>query len=246
MCSSRRAARAVASLPTMTAAASRRSCPRRRCPNRPATDFWNRPGSSQAARSRRVATTGRPEAIGQRAAAHRVVDGAGGPSPLGSPGGPDGRTAQEERVDGHRRGSQQAGRWQLPAPDDLEVLVLGGRVVEVGADQERERFAGQRRGVEGAEQPVEVGGRERCPLGCLERPGVEDDADARHALRRCFAKAGVGRPGRSGHARVTTRRPADGAASGRSPRPATGRRRPAPRRRSAGSSSTARRGGRGT
>ena len=182
----------------------------------------------------------------QRAATDRVVDGAGGPAPLGSPGGPDGRAAQEERVDGHRRGSQQAGRWQLPAPDDLEVLVIGRsgrrgrsrsgtRTIRRPAARRRRRRAarrGRRRRAAPARAPGAAGHRGRrgppAPGPTLLRQG------------------GIGRPGRSGHARVTTRRPADGAASGRSPRPATGRRRPAPRRRSAGSSSIARRGDRGT
>ena len=52
------------SLPTMTAAASRRSWARRRCPKRLPIERWKASGSSHGARSRRVTTTGRPEAIG--------------------------------------------------------------------------------------------------------------------------------------------------------------------------------------
>ena len=128
----------------------------------------------------------------ERAAADGVIDRARRTATLGPPGRTDGRAAQQERVDGHRPGPQQAGRWQLAAPDDLEVLVAHGRVVEVRSDQEREGFAGQRRRIEGAEQPVEVGSGERRPLGCLERPGVEHDPETRGRRRGGLAKTGIG------------------------------------------------------
>ncbi len=62
--SSRRAARPVASVPTMTAAASRSSRPRSRCPNRAARPRWYAPGSSHGARSSSVTTSGSPVASG--------------------------------------------------------------------------------------------------------------------------------------------------------------------------------------
>ena len=163
----------------MTAAASRRSCARRRWPNRPATDRWKASGSSHGGQVEQRGHDRQARGDRERAAPDGVIDRAGRTATLGPPGRTDRRAAQQERVDGHRPGAQQAGRRQLAAPDDLEVLVARGRVVEVGADQEREGFAGQRLRIEGAEQPVEVGGGERRALGCLERPGVEHDPDAR-------------------------------------------------------------------
>ena len=60
----RRAALATLGLTTRTAAASRSSCARRRWPNRAVADRAYASGSSHGARSSRVATIGRPDAIG--------------------------------------------------------------------------------------------------------------------------------------------------------------------------------------
>ena len=40
--------------------------------------------------------------------------------------------------------AQQAGRWQHPPADDLEPFERGRRIVKVGLEQERERFALER------------------------------------------------------------------------------------------------------
>ena len=89
----------------------------------------------------------------QRAAPDRVIDGAGRAAAVRPPGGAERRAAQQERVDGHRAGPQQPRRRQLAPADDLEVR----DTASVGssrsdAEQERERLAGERVRVEGAEQ----------------------------------------------------------------------------------------------
>jgi len=122
-----------------------------------------------------------------------VVDRASGATTLGAPGRPHRRATQDERIDGHRRRAQQAGRWQLAPTDDIEVPEAPRRVVEVRAEQEREGFAGQRLGVVGIEQCLEVGGRERGAIGGLEGPRVEDDPDARRSRGRPTAKTAVAR-----------------------------------------------------
>ena len=81
---------------------------------------------------------GQPGRDRQRAATHRVIDGAGRAATVRVPGGADRRATQDERVHGHRRGPEQARRWELAPADDLEVPIPLGDVVLVGADQERE------------------------------------------------------------------------------------------------------------
>ena len=88
----------------------------------------------------------------QGAAAGRVVDGATGTALPGAPRRPQRRAPQQERVDGHRRRAQQARGRQEPSTHDGQLLEARGRVVEVGLEEERERLAGERLGVEGAEQ----------------------------------------------------------------------------------------------
>ena len=235
---SRRAARAVASLPTMTAAASRRSCARRRCPNRPATDLWKAAGQLPGGQVEQRGHDRQARGDRQRAAADGVIDRARRAATLGPPGRTDGRAAQQERVDGHRPGPQQAGRWQLAAPDDLEVLVArrsgrrgpirsGTRRIRRPAAPHRRRRAA-RRGRQRRAAPARVPGA----AGHRARPG-----DRGPPARRPRQDGSRARP-------VTAASTC--ASAGRSPRPAAGRRRPAPRPRSAGSSWTAPRVGRGT
>ena len=88
-----------------------------------------------------MATTGRPDAIGERPGPGRVVDGARRPAAVRSPRRSERRAPQQERIDGQRPGAQQPGRWQEAPADDLEAPVRDGRVVEVAAQQERERLA---------------------------------------------------------------------------------------------------------
>ena len=90
----------------------------------------------------------------ERPATDGVIDGPTRASAFSSPGRTDGRTAEHERIDGHRSGTQQPGRRELPATDHLEVRERGRRVVEVRADQECEGLARQRCRVEGAEESV--------------------------------------------------------------------------------------------
>ena len=145
---------------------------------------------------------GQPRRDRQRPRAGRVVERAGGPAAVGPPGGPERRPAQQERVHGHRRRAEEVRRRQLAAADDGQVRVGRRRVVEVAAQQERERFAVDGLLVEGAEQAVQIGGRDRRPRRLLERPRVEDDP---HAGRRVRPRAGRSRarpgPGRRAAAR---------------------------------------------
>ena len=177
-----------------------------------------------------------PRGDRQRAASDSVVDGARRATAFGPPRRPDGRAAQHERVHGHRTGAEEPGRRQLSSAHDVQVVVAIGRVVQVGRDQERERFAVERLCVVRPEQVVEVDGRERRSVGRLEGSGVEDDADADRAIGRARAQA-LRRD--LGHRRVTPRG-AGGSGARRAPRREAGRRRRAPRRRSGGSSSTGR------
>ena len=189
--------RAVASLPTMTAAASRRSCARSRCPNRPRDRPLER--ARQLPRRRGRAAWRRPAGPTRSAAGrHRPR---GRRRRRRRPARPARPPRRRRRAAGTGRRSSRRTAAGASVAAAAARRRRGARSRSVGSsrserEQERERLAGQRVGVEGAEQPVEVGRGQRRPLGRLERPGVEDDADARHARRRRFAEAGVGRPGR--------------------------------------------------
>ncbi len=177
----------------------------------------------------------------QRAAPDRVVHRSGGTAPLGTPGRPDGCAAEHERIHGHRAGTQQAGRWQLAPADDLEMAEPVGGVVEVRGDQEGERFPGQGIGVVRAEQAIEIGGGQGRAVRRLERPRVEHDTDTCRAIRSAAAE-----PVRRVrcHGRLNPR-DVDATSARGCPRHGAGPRRPAPRRRSGGSSWTDRRVDRG-
>ena len=163
----------------MTAAASRRSWARSRCPNRLATRPLERARELPRREVEERDHDGQPGRDRQRPATDRVIDGAGRAARSARQAAP---TAAPRRRNGStvmRRGPQQAGRWQLAPADDLEVRDTRS----VGSSRsEPIRNANdspaQRIRVEGAEQAVEIGGRQRRPVGRLERPGVEDDADA--------------------------------------------------------------------
>ena len=113
----------------------------------------------------------------QRSAPHGVVDGACGAGALRTPGRSETRAAQYERIHGQRSRPQQAGRRQLAPTDHGEVAEAHRRVVDIGCDEEGEGFTGKRVRIVGAEQPVEVGRRQRRSFGRLERTHVEDDSD---------------------------------------------------------------------
>ena len=134
----------------------------------------------------------RGEVRGDRQATARgVIDGARRAARLGPPGGPDRRATQEERIDRERRGAQQPDGGQEPTADHVEVLEAHGRVVLVARQQEGERLAGQRVGIERAEQALQIGRRPRRASRFLECPHVHDDAQAgrsRHVLRRNVPK----------------------------------------------------------
>ena len=122
-----------------------------------------------------------------------VVDGPGRATTLRPPGRPDRRAAEHERVDRQRRLAQQPGRRQQAPADDLEALEAGRRVVLVRGEQEGERLARPRVGVEAAQQAIEVGGGPRRTGRFLERPDVHDDAYARRQVLGCrLSKGAVG------------------------------------------------------
>ena len=73
---------------------------------------------------------------------------------------------------------QQPPRRQHPSPDHLEPFEAQRRVVEVGLEEERERFAIDGLRVERAEQSLEIDRRQRRAIRLLERPGIEHDPDA--------------------------------------------------------------------
>ena len=176
--SRRRAALAAAWLPTITADASRSCWARSRCPNRSCERTLERSGHLPRRQVEQGHDDRQARRDRQRTAANRVVDGAGRSAALGPPGGAQRRAAQEEWIDGHRGRSQQPG-WRQQAPShDLEMVVAARRVVEVGAQEDRERLAGDRLGVERPQQGVEVDRGQRGPLRGLERARVEDDPDA--------------------------------------------------------------------
>ena len=201
-----------------------------------------RPGSSHGARSSSVTTTGRPEAIGQRAAADRVIDGARPRRRARPARRPDRRAAQHERVDGHRARAEQPGRRQLAPADDLEVAEprRSGRrgPTRAGTRTTRRRAASASKA---AEQTV----RGRSPPAGA-RSGAWSGRASR-TTRTPAGRAGVGaaaQPAAGPVTRVTPSAAARQAAEELLGRGA-GRRRRAPRRRSAGSSWTGRRAGRG-
>ena len=98
-----------------------------------------------------MTTSGMPRRERQRAAG-RVVDGAGRAAPLGPPAGAEGRAAQQERIDRERAGAQQPRRRQQPPADDLEAGQRGVGSSRSEREQERERLAVERLGVERGEQ----------------------------------------------------------------------------------------------
>ena len=128
----------------------------------------------------------------RRGARDGVVHGAGRAAPVRPPGRTQRRAAEEERIDRQGAAAQEARRRQEPPADDVELRECVRRVVEVGLQQEREGLARERVGVEGAEQPVEVARRGRCPGGVLEGTRVEDDADAWRTVPGLPARPGVG------------------------------------------------------
>ena len=91
------------------------------------------------------------------------------------------------------RSRRVGGSWRRPTTSRCSNRPVD--VVLVRIDEEGERFAGHRVGVERAEQSVEVGGRERRPVGLLERPHVEHDPDpgGRRRGRDTKAANGAGR-----------------------------------------------------
>ena len=132
--------------------------------------------------------------------ARRVIHGARRPAPFRPPRRPDRGTAQDERVDRQRRLAEQPGRRQQAPADDLEVFEPRRRVILVRGEQERERLAGARVGVEAAQQAVEI---RRGPWGAgrlLQRSDVHDHP---HAGRQVVGRALAERPG--GGLRATQR-----------------------------------------
>jgi hypothetical protein len=95
-----------------------------------------------------------------------------------TPGGAERGTRDQERVDRQGTAPEQArGRQQAPA-HHVQPGEAFGRIVEVGLEQQDERLAGEGRGIERGQQPVEIGGGDRRPVRILEGPRVEDDAEA--------------------------------------------------------------------
>ena len=76
------------------------------------------------------------------------------------------------------------GVMRMANEHDVEPVVAGRRIVEVAAQQEGERFAGQRIGIERGQETVEIERRERPAPGFLERPHVHHDAQARDRHER--------------------------------------------------------------
>ena len=144
-------------------------------------------GSSHGARSRSVATTGKPRRDRQ-ARADRVVDGPGGPATFRAPAGPDRGPAEHERVDRQRRRTEQPRRGQQAAADHLQVRVARGRVVHVGGEEERERLPAIGSASKAPSSPSRYAAVSRRPGGLLQRPSVEDDA---HAGRRGLVRSGA-------------------------------------------------------
>src|SRR4029079_12800324 len=108
----------------------------------------------------------------------RVVDGARGAAGSAAPRRAEARPTEHERIDRQGRRPQQVGRRQEAPADDIEVSERRRRVVEIGAEEQREGFAVERLRVKGAEQPLEICRGQRRSIGFLERTRVEDDADA--------------------------------------------------------------------
>ena len=114
----------------------------------------------------------------QRSATDRVIHGTGRATALRPPSRTERGAAQQERIDGHGSRAEEAGRRQQPAPNDLEVAVTAGRVVEIRAQEEGKRFALDRLGVIGAQEAIQVDRGQWRPLRRLERPGIQDDPEA--------------------------------------------------------------------
>ena len=179
-------------------------------------------GSSHGARSSSVTTSGRPDAIGQRTAADRVVDARRRPAALRPPGRAERRPAEQERIDGHRGRAQEPGR----AAGGAGRRRRGGRSASVGSSRSdrggrrRTRPSAARRRTRraGPRGRPRSAARDRAP-GAAERRGPP----ARPATR--LGRAPVGRrrvrgrsrgqgrsaggrgsPRRDGHARSRRRR----------------------------------------
>jgi len=97
--------------------------------------------------------------------------------PIGSPAGAERRAAEDEGVAGGRDGDEWR-RREHPAPGDGERRPALGRVPSIDPLEDEEGFPGDRRGDVGADEGVEIDGRERGMPGFLERPEIDDDADA--------------------------------------------------------------------
>ena len=164
----------TASVPTITAAASRSRRPGaagRTARPGPLVSARQLPG----ARSRSVDHERQPGRERDRAAGG-VVDGAGRPAPLRPPRRTEARAGQQERdrSSAHRSAGAAsaaagAGRRRRAPP-----AARSGRRRPRRARSDSPSSGSASK----AQQRVEILGGERRPVGLLERPGVEDDADA--------------------------------------------------------------------
>ena len=177
----------------------------------------------------------------RREPAGRVVDDPGR-ARVPRPAGPEERrTAQEERIDRERAGAQEAGPRERASAGDREPvgeLDLGG----AGLVEDHERLARDGSPRERGQQFAEVQRRDRGAIGILERPRVEDDPDARCRFGTVDRVAEPGHLARHGPVNPS-------AAVARAPAAlpsAIAGRQPVPRTRCGATSSTGRRGDRGT
>ena len=93
-----------------------------------------------------------PDAIGQAGAGGVIDRPEGAAVAIGAPARAHRRPAEHERIDGQGARPEQPGGREAPYAGGLEVGPAARRVVEVGGEQERERLARLRIGVEGVEQ----------------------------------------------------------------------------------------------
>ena len=148
----------------------------------------------------------------QRAAPDGVVDGTGRPAALGPPGCAQAGATQQEGIDGHRRRTKQARRWQQAPTDDLEMSVAA-RSGRPGRSEGR----GQR-----------------------TRPAIGSASKARSRPSRYVAVRGARSGVWSGRTSSTTRTPARRRRDGRPETAHRGFGHGRPRRRSRSRSSSAR------
>ncbi len=99
--------------------------------------------------------------------ADRVIDGAGSTASIRPPGGPDGRTREQERIYGQHRRAQEPRRRQEAATDDGQPIEALRRVVQVRPEEQGEGLPAHGCTVECSEQAVEVDRRQRCAIGLL-------------------------------------------------------------------------------